>query len=318
MKKLFLIIFEVFFFCIFFNVGNSQNVLDGVYVKEHVISRKPIPLYYLREADVMWSRKIWRLIDLKEKQNFPLYYPTEGKVDNRYSLIDLILTAAEKGYDLNEKEADSHLVLYIIKNQDKDSISEFILPLNPNGISDTGKLYKELNLLFDVKTTITTRENVVTNSIDTITIEGNMYTNEVKKYILKEEWFFDKQRSKMEVRIIGICPIRVYKDNAGSSGGSSTIDDEEEMKKKKLFWVYFPSLRPVLCNHEVFNTNNDAERRTFDDIFFKRKFSSYIIRQTNVFDNRDISSYAYGLDAQLEADKIKDYIFKIEHDLWEF
>jgi len=82
--------------------------------------------------------------------------------------------------------------------------------------------------------------------------------------------------------------------------------------------VYFPSIRPLLANHEVFNATNDAERRTFDDIFFKRMFSSYIFQETNVYDNRLINQYALGLDAILESEKIKEDIFRLEHDLWEY
>ena len=73
-----------------------------------------------------------------------------------------------------------------------------------------------------------------------------------------------------------------------------------------MFWVYYPSVRHLFANHEVFNTNNDAERRTFEDIFFKRRFSSYIYQETNVYNNRRIEDYRVGLDALLESEKIKE------------
>ena len=68
----------------------SQNVMDGLYPKEHVPNRKPIPFAHIREADVMWAKKIWRVIDLREKINLSLYYPIT-QMDDRYSLIDLLL-----------------------------------------------------------------------------------------------------------------------------------------------------------------------------------------------------------------------------------
>ena len=300
---------------------NAQNVLDGIYMKEHVPSRKPVPYYYIREADQMWTKKIWRMLDLREKQNFPLYYP-KAPVDDRMSLIDLIIKAAEKGMDFSEDSKNTpHLVLYDAPSNVQ--FSEFYSPINPNGIADSAKLNEKLKVQFGVKDEKKAIENVVTGAIDSVPIKGERHTDEVYRYILKEEWFFDKQRSKMDVRIIGLCPIRLYKDKAVSnaianSGGGAASDEDEPLTPKKLFWVNFPSLRPVLANHEVFNENNDAERRTFDDIFFKRKFSSYIIQETNVFDNRLIGEYAFGLDAQLEAEKVKDFIFKLEHDLWEY
>lgn len=89
MKKLFFLLIMLAFV-----VGGStikaQNVLDGVYPKEHVLNRKPIPYPHVREADVMWAKKVWRVIDLREKINLPLYYPI-SIVDGRYSLIQLLM-----------------------------------------------------------------------------------------------------------------------------------------------------------------------------------------------------------------------------------
>ena len=87
---------------------------------------------------------------------------------------------------------------------------------------------------------------------------------------------------------------------------------------KKLFWVYYPEARTWLSRYEVFNPNNDAERRSFDDMFFKRRFASYIEKESNVYNDRRIPQYKKGLDALLEAEKIKMAIFRMEHDLWEY
>ena len=47
------------------------------------------------------------------------------------------------------------------------------------------------------------------------------------------------------------------------------------------------------------------------------RFDSYIYKEQNVYDRR-ISEYVEGLEALLEAEKIKEVIFVKEHDLWEF
>ena len=131
----------------------------------------------------------------------------------------------------------------------------------------------------------------------------------VKKWRIKEEWFFDKQRSVMDVRIIGICPMQEGKDE---------ITGEPTGFFDPLFWVYFPEARSILANAEIFNLmKNDAERRTYDDIFWKRMFSSYIIKESNVMD-RKLNEYMVGLDAILKSEEIKAELFNIEHDLWEY
>ena len=82
--------------------------------------------------------------------------------------------------------------------------------------------------------------------------------------------------------------------------------------------MWFPEARKVLINAEVFNlVKNDAERRTYDDIFWKRMFGSTIIKEANVMD-RGVDEYMIGLDALLEAERIKAEIFNMEHDLWEY
>ena len=55
----------------------APGVLDGVYVKEHIPTKKVVPYEYVREADVTWSKRVWSVIDLREKFNHPLYYPLD-------------------------------------------------------------------------------------------------------------------------------------------------------------------------------------------------------------------------------------------------
>src|ERR1035437_3483279 len=74
---------------------SSQSVLgpsvnNGVYIPEHLPNRKPIPYVPLREADVMWMHRIWRVIDLREKINHPLYFPTDEVAAKRPSLFLVI------------------------------------------------------------------------------------------------------------------------------------------------------------------------------------------------------------------------------------
>ena len=138
--------------------------------------------------------------------------------------------------------------------------------------------------------------------------ENEIRQSDIKKWRVKEQWFFDKQRSVIDVRIIGLCPMANDRDENGILTGSSNM----------LCWFYFPEVRTVIRNAQAFNlVKNEAENKTFEDIFMKRMFSSTIIKEENVYD-REISDYMVGLDALLEAEKIKTEIFNIEHDLWEY
>ncbi len=292
-KGLFSII--LLFLIVFSPVGlDAQDVLNGVYVKEKTRNRKPVPYQHLREADVMWSKTVWREIQLKEKMNHPLYYP-ERPIGNRMSLIDLLMWGVQ----------NQGLTAY-----DESEGDEFATVMTVREIEDKFGAVDEKVMVEDV-------EDPDGPMIET-TIEGEYNTTDVKRYLVKEMWFFDKQRSVLDVRIIGIAPIREYvKENL--------YDDEEEddggaenVTKVKLFWVYFPEARKILANHEVFNPHNDAERKSFDDVFFKRYFSSYIVQESNSYNNRLINEYTIGLESLLEAERIKESIFNFEQDLWEY
>jgi gliding motility associated protien GldN len=128
----------------------------------------------------------------------------------------------------------------------------------------------------------------------------------IVKYRIKEDWFFDRQRSVMDVRIIGICPVQDVYSADGSYKGS-----------RPLFWIYYPQARPLLAGHNAFNRFNDTERRSFEAVFAKRMFESYIIKEGNVYD-RSVIEYKTGLDALLEAERIENGLFSFEDGLWEY
>jgi hypothetical protein len=50
----------------------------------------------------------------------------------------------------------------------------------------------------------------------------------------------------------------------------------------------------------------------------QRRFSGYIYRESNVYDNRAIMDYALGRDALYESERIHNAIFDFEQDLWEY
>ncbi|MCC6251710.1 MAG: gliding motility protein GldN [Bacteroidia bacterium] len=260
------------------DVKSQSNILDGVYIKEHSLQRKVIPYSSLREADVMWSKRIWRIVDLREKINQDFYFPTDP-IAGRKSLMQVVWDGVTK---------DGSLIAYSDEND-----GDFTTQLSKT----------ELDAKYNSWDT-TQIENFETGELEEKITQRQFIPAEVKQIKIKEEWFFDRQRSVMDVRIIGLAPVRFYEKNG-------------EERIETMFWIYFPEARFTFVNAEVYNKGNDAERRTYDDIFMKRRFSSYIYKESNVY-NRRINAYLSGLDALLEAEKIKEDIFNTEHDLWEY
>ena len=279
MKVLKIIFIAVFIAISTFN-SQAQNVLDGLYTPEHNPVRTPVPYTYLRAADVMWNKRIWRMIDVREKINHPLYYPLEP-INGRSSLFDVILQGVREGSLITFNSLTDDFQVQLTREDallqlEKPRVTQQEDPDNP------GTYYEVY---------------------DTIKVSSR----DIVAYEIKEDWFFDRQRSVLDVRIIGIAPIiKTYDTETG-----------EERGQAKLFWLYFPNCRDIFAKSEVFNRANDAERRTYEDIFWKRMFGSYITKESNVYD-RSVKDYALGMDALLEAERIKEDIFNLEMDLWHY
>jgi len=268
-------------------VSIAQDNKIEVYVKEHIPNKRPVPYAHVREADVMWSKIIWRVIDLREKQNFSLYYPTRP-IDSRMNLVTLLL----HGID-NEG---------ITAYSTDDPLNEFKQPLTKEQV--------DVQMGARIDTIKVPDPN--TGELVTRIIQRDRQIEAVKQIMIKEKWFFDKQLSTMQVRVLGICPIIVR--NKEDQSGNPT----EEIEKRLTFWVYYPEVRNLLASREVYNRFNDAQYYSFDDLFTQRRFSSFIFKESNVYDNRPISSYTSGIETLYESERIKESIFKYEHDLWEY
>jgi gliding motility associated protien GldN len=263
--------------------AQSPNVLDGAYVKETNLTKRVIPYPHLREADVMYKRRIWQEIDLRQKFNHPFYFPLDP-IQDRQNLFDVIREALL---------VEGSLVAYSAGPLGTDD--EFTFPLSADSIR------KILNPVTLVK-----QYDDFGEVIGTVQQSNELSSDKITRYRIKEDWIWDRQRSERYVRILGIAPMMEDFDIDGNSVGF-----------RPLFWLYYPECRYVFANSEVYNMFNDAQRRTYEDLFQKRYFSSYIVKEDNSF-NRTIVSYARGLDALAESERIQQELFNLEHDIWHY
>ncbi len=264
-------------------LAQSPNVLDGAYVKETNLTKRVVPYPHLREADVMYKRRIWQEIDLRQKFNHTFYFPLDP-IQDRKNLFDVVREALL---------VEGSLVAYSAGPLGEDD--EFTFPLSADSIRTI------LNPVTLVK-----QYDDFGEVIGTVQQSNELSSDKITRYRIKEDWIWDRQRSERYVRILGIAPMMEDFDVDGNSVGF-----------RPLFWLYYPECRYVFANSEVYNMFNDAQRRTYEDLFQKRYFSSYIVKEDNAF-NRQIVSYARGLDALAESERIQQELFNIEHDIWNY
>jgi gliding motility associated protien GldN len=252
---------------------------DGAYDKVKRVG-VAIPWAPIRENDVMWKKRIWREIDTREKMNLTFRYPGDAEEQMGGGMfIEMIFNAIKSGQITAFSTVDER----------------FTTPLTPEDVMNM--VLGTVDTLIQIDAMTGEERQVITRrEFDPTTIT---------KFRLKEEWVVDRNQGRMVCRIIGISPIiDKYDVNSGELRGTSP-----------MFWLYYPDLRPILAKYEAFNPYNDAVRLTWDDIFEKRFFSSYIIKASNPYD-RSLKDYKEGVERLFEAEKINEEIFNKEQDLW--
>ncbi len=240
-------------------------------------TKTPIAQPVIREADVMWAKDIWRIVDLNERQNFPFYFPLE-KRPNQLNLFNVLLAGIDSNKITAYKTDD------IIWNDTLTKKQVFGRVV----ISDSATIYTydEFGKEHEAKQFMS----------DTLSGEY------IAQYWIKEKWFFDKQRSVMDVRIIAVCPVK--------------YDVSKEMLIP-LFWINYSDARNWLSQFQTINSKNISEQRTFDELFIKRKFVSVIKKESNMYD-REIEEYVNNVKEFLqESERIKEFIRNFEADRWE-
>lgn len=261
----------------------------------------PVGFVPQRQADVTYSFTIWRTIDLREKMNHPLYFPVTQRGTWR-SLAQVIFDAIDFGNPDNKETLPLYNDEFCENEVPRSSIRDVIYNVSyvPELDPETGDVIGEKE------------------------ISEDFTPNQVLEYGIKEVWFFDKQRSLQEVRIMSISPVIEYVRSSANAVAYQEEDDDEAVgastQKKRLGFIRYDELRPYLAKQEVYNVKNNSQRISLDDLLtWKRQFSSYVYAESNQYGDRWIQEYiANSRDQMIESDRITNKIRIWEHDLWEF
>lgn len=252
-------------------------VRDGVYDKTPHVSR-PLDWQTIREADIMWKKRVWREIDTRQKQNMAFRYPGDENTGGGM-FIEIILDALKKGKIKAYSVADDRFTTALGKEQ--------IMEMTQGTVDSTPV---EDPISGQITMTVTRRE---------------FNPDIVTKFRIKEDVIFDRNLGRMVTRIIGLAPIRDIFETDGTYRTSAP-----------MFWLYYPEIRELLAQYEVFNPENDIARMNWDEYFENRFFSSYVTKVSNPFDNAFRQMNMSDMDALYEGQRVNEMLFNKEHDMW--
>lgn len=259
-----------------------------------------------RADDVVWSRVVYRIVDMRFKQNFQLYNPVSPEDPQFKSLFLVMLNAIKDGMDVYEKSTDVG-----------DIKPYFNLPPMPREMIPTVLNTDRTGELGDGD--IATSEYMLLN-YDSLTQEMRFNNYSYKgfvrnqlKFMIQEIVFFDKHYSRLYSKIIAIAPM--HADNITYYEDMPVM---EALYGQILFWVPFDTFRPYMAKQYVMQSDNNSKRVTFDDFFIKKLYTSYIVGTSNVYD-RMIPDYATTPEeiAQ-EQERVEWELLSAEQDLWEY
>lgn len=247
--------------------------------------RTPLTPEFLRRDDALFGQMVWRELDLNEKMNQVFNYNAE--------------------FDQGS-EIFANILLNAVVNKKVEAFADerFTTPLT------VAEIEKSTLGTWDT-TEVKDPNNIQGPPIELLVTRASFDPKSIKRLRIREEWIFDRESSRMFVRILAIAPLKTSTDpQTGKERGYTP-----------MFWIYYPDLRPVLAKREVYNPKNmGVSRMTWEELFETRMFSSFIIKST--FDNAANKTIRATIKdpklALLEGDNVKEKIFNYEQDLWSY
>ena len=239
----------------------------------------PVAWQPIREADLMWKKRVWREISVLEKQNHAFTYAGDEHTGGGM-FIEILIDAINSGKVVAYSSDDDRFTALLTKEQ----LREQIFPK------------KDSTYVIDVDGTETLR--IVEHDFDPLSIA---------KYRIKEDWLFDRNTGQMVSRIIGIAPV------------VDVYDDQHQYRGSKvMFWLHYPDIRGLLASYEAVNPDNDMQRTTWDDLFESRLFGSRITKVSDPYGKSFAEKEMSPMEALYEGKRAADKLFNKEHDVWHY
>jgi gliding motility associated protien GldN len=194
---------------------------------------RPFPYPKISQANIRLYARVWRVIDLDDTANAILTVP--GR-----SLMETIMTNIKSG-KLTPYEKDDFKKRLSAKDGELRFADSVLVP----------KFDKD------------------GNQISSKMVLNDFNPDKIRKFRIEEDVFFDKQRGKVDTRIIAVAPMLNLSGTENLPANYATAP---------AFWLYFPQLRYALIKVDLSDPDKNIFDITMDDVFMQHKFNAYLVK----------------------------------------
>ena len=263
-----------------------------------------------RADDIEWSRIVYRVIDMREKQNNQLYFPVTPN-EKYKSLFRLILEATVNGG------------LKAYEKKDFDIQPRYDLPLTNDRLVETFQIADYDSINNSVRKTALIEKDPLTNMPVISSYAYPDFASKQTKFLVQEIVFFNKHYSRMYTKIIGIAPIYIYNETNVTNMFMLGLNKTGEgvwnfFQSSVLCWYLFDELRPFLAKQYIIPNGNETQRLTYDEFFAQKLFYSYLLGDGNMLDKMLLQTYNDAESIRREQKRIVTELLNVEQDLWEY
>ena len=257
-------------------------------------SARPIP-----ESDIMYKKVVWRGLDLREKQNKPMFSVNKEITKVIIDAVKRGELVAYKNDSLTTPLSGGDFGTKLTKpDETGDAMSEEEKKIFGNAPAAEDDVFAKLN----------NKDNGAGAAAPAANM-NEFFPKELYQLEMKENIVFDKKRSRMYYDIQAITLVVPVKYSA--KGVEERIASFKYSDLVKVFRA-----RP---NEAIwYNEQNDAQHKNLADAFDLRLFSSYIKKVSNANDD-DLSTINEGSQRGLLASqKAVEELIEWESSLWSY
>ena len=253
---------------------NTPVLTERARIKNEESSKAP--------AHVVWSREMYRTIDLVKENNAALYYPVQPMGD-RMNLFTAIFKLM----------ADGKIIAYNYLFGRQEVFTD-------DQIVNFEDILKKFRIMYDKQGS--------GDNVRYIVHDSDIPSDEVLEYQIKEGWYFDAATGTYKSQVIAVCPLLVQMDY---SIGRTT--------RNAMFWIPYETLRPYLSRIMIMTSDfNNVMTYSIDDFFTKGMYQGDIVKTVNL---RDLSlAQQVGSDdpelLRQAQDSIENQLKAFREQLW--